>query len=149
MGALSRDQIRSVQDRKPHKVDVPEWDGYVMVRPMSVGEREALEATVSNRQGANPNTSGLRVRAMIATCLDDNGERLFRYEDAEWLQEKAAGPVDRIAEIALGIAGMGKDALAQAEGNSGGNPGSDSSIGLPPPSAAPWVSSETGWTPSN
>jgi hypothetical protein len=118
MGIIHPGTVRKINDRKPIKVTLPEWatdenlEPYVWVRPLSVGQREVVEKSVGVAQG---NSAGLRSMVMVLACVDDGGQPVFSHDDVSWLADRAAGPVERIVEVAMGQ--IGKAAMDEATGN--------------------------------
>lgn len=122
---LSADDILKVEDRKPVEVDVPEWGGKVLVRALSGKERDAYEASMTIRQPAPgggfefvPYTDNANARLAVLALVDEDGNRLFRDEDAVNLGEKSGAAMVRIAQRVMELSGLGAAGLESAEGNS-------------------------------
>jgi hypothetical protein len=107
--SLTRDAIQQVKDRPIEKVDVPEWNGLVYVRTLS-----GLEANQTKTFHESPNTLALYV-AMVA--CDEQGDRLFSIEDADWLGEKDSGVLLRICEAGRVFNSMDVEAVKETEKN--------------------------------
>ena len=59
------------------------------------------------------------MRAIVATycCVDENGERIFEYEDADWLASKSAAALSRIYDAYNELNGIGEDDQEELEKN--------------------------------
>lgn len=101
MGMLTREEILQKQDLKTRKVDIPEWDGHVFIRPMTSTERDNWESKVLSENGKTPP----QLRATLASQLvcDETGKQLFSEEDIEALGKKSAAAINKIFEEVLGL----------------------------------------------
>ena len=87
-----------------------------MVRTMSGAERDQFEQDYldAKEKGKNPNIRG----RLFALCvIDKSGNRVFTDEDAEVLGQKSAKELDRVFAIASKLNGIGKEDIAELEGN--------------------------------
>lgn len=90
---LSRDQIlASRSDRKPIRLEVPEWGGDVFIRLMS--SRESLELTEIENQ------TDMIYEVLLAALVDENSERLFQAEDRKFLEEE---PFKLILDVFIAV----------------------------------------------
>lgn len=107
---LTRDQIRTLDDRQYEDVDVPEWGGQVKVRSLTGRERDAFERTLINEKKNGQRESNLenfRARLAILAVVDaDTKELMFTDRDAKWLGDKSAGALQRIVEVANRLSGL-------------------------------------------
>lgn len=103
MAALTRAAILAAQDLPTTPVQVPEWGGVVLVRPLLGSERDAFEAAV-RADGIGKARAAMmdNLRAwLVATCaVDDKGARLFTDADIAALGKKNAAPLDRVFQVA-------------------------------------------------
>lgn len=141
MSELSREQIKAIDDRKIRKVEVPAWGGHVLVRTLTVGERERLEAPMTAQRG-RVDITGYRARVVVAATVNEDGSQKFQAGDESWLNSKAAAAIEPIAEAAMEFNGMTDSAVQDAAGNSEGDPGGASFTGSPSPSDGPWPTSD-------
>jgi hypothetical protein len=104
--ALTREQIlASRKDRKPQRLEVPEWGGEVYVRVLTAGEQVALSEGVENEMA-------LRV---LAYCLvNEEGERLFTDEDVAELKREAFPVIMKVFAFAARINGLSNAELEEA-----------------------------------
>lgn len=112
--SLTKDQIRASKPERIRRVLTPEWggDGLVYVKALSANERDQFES--DNRDlresGLNPYV-GIRARLAVRTVCDETEALLFSDDDVDWLGKEVAGPLDRIAAVAMELCGMtNKDA---------------------------------------
>lgn len=113
--ALDRLSILTHDDRQLELVPVPEWGGEVYVRGITADERDAWELSMAE---AKPGKSKVMRASLVAlaTC-DETGAPLFTRADVADLGAKAAGPVDRIFEVATRLARIGKKDVEDLEKN--------------------------------
>lgn len=106
---LGREDILNVDDRKPVEVDVPEWGGTVLVRPLSGDERDKWEQDITkrNRDGTRElDFRGARALLCSRTIVDSNGNRIFTREDVKALGQKSAAALDRVFAAARDGSGI-------------------------------------------
>jgi len=108
--ALTKEQIFAAKFERLKRVAVPEWGGEVWVKAMTVGERDAFEA--GNRAvkdtGEDP-WRDVKSRLVVATACDESGALLFDESDVLRMRnDLLAAPVDRLADVAMDLAGMTK-----------------------------------------
>jgi hypothetical protein len=120
---LSRDQILQAQDLRSEEVSVPEWGGVIRVRELAAGERERIAGLVTAHDGRS------REIMVALTAIDGDGNQLFSLDDIEELAKKGEAAIQRVAEVASRLSGIGKAAEAQAEKNSDPSPSDDSISG--------------------
>jgi hypothetical protein len=94
---LTREQILKAKDLKTEVVQVPEWGGEVTIATMSGAARDEWEQSLVDNKTAMQN---IRARLFAATCVDENGNRLFSGADAQELGKKSSAALDRCVKIA-------------------------------------------------
>lgn len=116
---LSRDAILSADDAKRELVSVPEWGGDVFVSTMSGSARDSWEQSLIIRKGnkTEPNMENMRARLVIATVVDENGNRLFTDADVAALGKKSAAALERVCKVAQRLNGIGDVELEELKGN--------------------------------
>lgn len=98
MAILGRDAILKSDDLKKQVVNVPEWGGEVIVATMTGAARDAWEQSlVSNKSVSLEN---IRARLVVATVVDESGNRLFSEKDVEAMGKKSAAALDRCVKVA-------------------------------------------------
>lgn len=115
MAILSKAAILAANDKKTITVDVPEWNGSVVIRVMSGTERDRFEA-----EFVNGNKSVDMVRAkLVAKCLcDEEGNRLFAEQEIPALGEKSAAVLDKLFTACMKHNRFTKDDVEELAGNS-------------------------------
>jgi len=111
-----RDQIKAAEDLPHEPVECSGWGVTVHVATMTGKERDNFEYDVSKATRKNDNR-GLKLRLVMLTACDEKGERLFANDDAEWLEQKSAKEIDRLANVALRINGFTDKDVADLEKN--------------------------------
>lgn len=114
MSALSKEDILEANDTEEvREVEVPEWGGSVYVGEMTAAERDRLEDDTYdlNERGEMQDLSmvGYRARVLALTLRDEDGERIFEYEDWRKIADKAAKPVDKVFDVATEINGLSEE----------------------------------------
>lgn len=115
---LDRDAILGADDLHTETVEVPEWDGEVLVRSVSGRERAEFEVWVEKADDIE-DLADIRERIVALTVVDEDGDRLFTEEDVEALTAKSVSAIDRIVDVAQRINGLG------GEGDEDGSPVED------------------------
>lgn len=122
MTILTKDQILEASDLKNESVDVPEWGGSVLVRTMTGADRDAFESSmisVDAEGNRKPNMTNMRAKLVALTVVDEAGNLLFDISDVDRLALKSAAALERVFTAAQRINGLGTQAEAAAEKNSG------------------------------
>ncbi len=117
-----RDHILS-QTKLPTE-SVTAFGRLLHVRTMSGNERDGFEQSVldAKEKGETPNIRGL----LAALCIvDKDQKRVFTDEDAKALGQLNAKELDRVFSKATQLNGIGKDDVAELEGNSARADGDD------------------------
>lgn len=98
MAILNRDAILKADDLKKEVVKVPEWGGEVIISTMTGYARDAWEQhLVQSKDGALIN---VRARLVVATAVDEKGNRLFTEDDVIALGEKSVAALERCVKVA-------------------------------------------------
>lgn len=126
---LGRDDILGAPDIAMLEVDVPEWGGVVVCKPLTAAQRDRFEASVTETKNGQTTLNGTNFRAkLVARCIvDENGVRLFTNEDVEQLGKKSSKALSRVFDAVSAASGMTKEDLESLEGNSKGQDGDSSS----------------------
>jgi hypothetical protein len=114
---LTREAFLGLRGR-PQEIYVPEWNATVHLRVMSPIERLAWIEFMDSAGDKDPRCAG----ALLVRCLcDAHGARILGdgEEDVAAVMEKESVVVDRLAELALRLNGMGEEAQAELAKNSG------------------------------
>lgn len=108
---LTREAILAADDTLSEDVDVPEWGGTVRVIGISAAERERLMKGSMIVEGKTRrfDLPSMRVALVAAAIVDAAGIRLFSKQDVTALGNKSAAALDRVADVAMRLAGIGDD----------------------------------------
>jgi hypothetical protein len=109
MKRLSLEQIVAADDLGKEEIEMPEWDGTVVVRGLGYGEWVDLrDASTVNGQQDEKIFSRLLFAAAIV-------EPEITPEQADLLLNKSATAVNRLVEKIVGVSGVGDTAITDAE----------------------------------
>jgi hypothetical protein len=116
---LTRDAILKAHDLPTEVVEIPEWNGSVIVRGLTGTERDAFEQSIVEQRGKNTrmNLRNIRAKLVALTVVDEEGNRVFSDEDAEALGKKSAAALDRIFAIAQRLSGLRPEDVEELAGN--------------------------------
>jgi len=109
-----RDQIADAQDLYAETVEVPEWNVTIEMRTPTLAERSTMVRRFVKDDGsaAIDNLAEMFPALLIATCFDpETGEALFTEADADLIRSKNGAVVERLAQVALRLAGLTGDAV--------------------------------------
>jgi hypothetical protein len=104
--------ILACDDDLFEEVYVSEWNGSVRVRSITAAEREKLLQTSVEVSGKSRtiNTPLMRVEIVWLAVVDEDGKRLFRSKgELAALGQKSASAIDKVADVALRLAGISDD----------------------------------------
>lgn len=106
--ALTAEDIFEIDDTKPQRYEVPEWQkggkpGVLWIRALPASRHLDMRKRVS----AVPDDGMFLM--VIAACCNEQGRPIFTMEDIEKLKEKNFNILDRLQRKALYINGMGPD----------------------------------------
>lgn len=107
-----RETIKSVNDHKSERVEVPEWGVTIFLRSLTGRQRDQFE-----QDAAKGKVDNARARVVVGAAYDEHGQPVFVPGDADWLAEKNAQVLDRLAEKVLAMSGITAPAAKSAEGN--------------------------------
>ena len=122
------------------EVPVPEWGEGKTVRIRGLGTRGRLSWRLAVTKVDDPAYDGPEPTALLVslTAIDDNGALLFGLHQVDALAELRGDVIERLAEAAVELSGLGDGPAEDAEGKSGADiPSGDSPSGSPAISVAP------------
>ncbi len=109
-----RETIFAANDIKSEKVEVPEWGVTVEVRTMTALDRTRLQSAAASGEGKVDMTKFMP-DAVIASVFDpETGLPIFTEKDRDALLSKSGTVVERLAQTALNMSGMGADSVDKA-----------------------------------
>lgn len=113
MALLTNPQaILDYDDDQYAEVEVPEWGGSVRVRSIGAAERENLLRSSVTVEGKSRkiDTPVMRVKIVWLSVVDESNKRMWTTKaELEALGQKNAASIDRIADVALRLAGITDD----------------------------------------
>lgn len=111
---LNLSAISAAHDLKREQVAVPEWNGAVLVQELSAAQREEVFALTHGKTDIE--RGRVFRRAILARALvDGQGALMFDDTTIDVLMGKSAAVVDRLAEAALKLSGLGQTAEGDAK----------------------------------
>jgi len=123
--ALTKDQILSVDDLGLLKLHVPEWNGDVFIRVMTVGERDAYENEWQRKKETG--VDDFRTKFLVRCLVDEKGNRLFDNGDVTKLAQKSARVMNRIWMAAMEHNNLSDQSIEELAKNSEPGPTAGSS----------------------
>lgn len=113
---LSKAEILAANDLPREVVPVPEWGGDVIVSTMTGASRDAWEAGMAGKEGADL-LKDMRARLAVACMVDEAGARLFTDADVPALSAKSAAALERVTKVAQRLNRLGAKELEDLTGN--------------------------------
>jgi hypothetical protein len=123
--ALTKDQILSVDDLGLFRLHVPEWNGDVFIRVMTVGERDAYENEWQRKKETG--VDDFRTKFLVRCLVDEKGNRLFDNGDVAKLAQKSARVMNRIWMAAMEHNNLSDQSIEELAKNSEPGPTAGSS----------------------
>lgn len=119
MPVLNKEAILKANDLVTKIVDVPEWEGEVIIRSFTAAERDTWDAClfIDNGKERKMNYRNVRARLLALTLIDEEGNRLFSEEDIELLGGKSGAVLDRLFTVACELNGLGANDIKTLEKN--------------------------------
>lgn len=114
---LTRDNILNLDDRRTHKIAVPEWGGDLYLRRLSGAERGRWQALCARVKDEPELLEGLAGRFLTMALGDEKGDRIFSDADADALNKRDGQVLERIVELAYAFNGIGDGSIEDAEKN--------------------------------
>lgn len=129
---LTKEQIKAKKDRKREWVPTPDWapddatleqvaECGVWIGTMRGKARDLFEMeSVSRREASADGEFEMEgFKAFLITCCAENedGSLMFDADDAEWLNDKACGPLNDMFAVALRLNKLGKDDVEELRKN--------------------------------
>lgn len=101
---------------------VPEWGGRVFVRTMRGDERDEFEGRESeyrkqHAKGSPAAMRGFRGRLLVFTVCNEDGELMFKPEQAEALGKKSSAIVSKLFDVAAKLNGFTEKDVEELEKN--------------------------------
>lgn len=122
--------INAASDIKVEKLNVPEWKTDVYLKVLSGTERDAFEAGYTDQRMQN-----FRVRFLVLTLCDEDGDRLFDDEQVALLGKRSSLVLGRLFEASWKLNMLSQDAVDEAGESSGADLKNGSTTDSPSASA--------------
>ena len=113
MAKLTREKILAAQLRTK-EIEVPQWEGTVVISEMPVGKRNQLLASMMDSEGKVKVNAEIELNLFIAGMRDPE----FSPDDAQQLQAVSGAAVSFVAQEIMKLNGMAPDAQDGARGES-------------------------------
>ena len=111
-----REKIKGIDDSKKKILVIPEWDNEeIEVRSLSGAQRgQMFEVCVDDK--GNFKRSGTFLYMVIHCSYDPkSGKLIFQEKDEEWLKDKNASALEKIAMCAMQMSGLSPEAVEEAK----------------------------------
>ena len=125
MKILTRQDIVAAQDIETETVDVPEWNGAVIVRMMSGADRDQFEQSLTTVRAdgrREANLTNMRSKLVAMCLIDEEGRALFGPDEIDDLAKKSAAAIERVFIVAQRLNGLAPDDIGEARKNSAPGP---------------------------
>ena len=109
---LTREDILNVKDIAQEEVFVSEWSGTVLVQSLSGKKRSEIMNYAMNENG-KLDSMKLYPALMVAGVV----EPVFEKTDAEQLNEKNSGALEKVCKVIMKLSGISTDALDETVKN--------------------------------
>ena len=119
---LTRDQILQAEDLPSEVVQIPEWNGSVMVRGLTGSGRGKFQNSIMSQNGKADSKMTIDMKEaemrLVAECtVDEKGEQLFTLKDIVELGKKSGSAINRISDVAMRLSGFTQDDLQELTEN--------------------------------
>lgn len=126
---LTREAILQADDLKFEDVEVAAWGGTVRVRALTASERDAFEAEayLTNGPDREKNARNVRARLVVKSLINEQGERLFKDEEADLVGRKHGAVIDQLFWTARRLSAFTEEEVDALVKNSKPSPAGDAS----------------------
>ena len=126
-----RDEILSSDDLPRESVKCPEWGQTLHVRTLTGAEREEFETVISRATSdkGGLDLRGLKIKLVLLTLCDEDGELLFDSTDQLVLNAKSSMVIDRIFQVSQRLSGLtNEDAEEMVKNSDSGQAAASGSV---------------------
>lgn len=129
---LSRDQILGAVDLETEEVEVPEWDGKVLVSELTGTARDFYQASLiefsEDGQASKVKLEEASVRLVALSIVDpETRAPYFGNGDVRALGALSGRALNRVYQVAQRLSRLSDEDVKELVGNFGGTPSEDSS----------------------
>jgi hypothetical protein len=132
MKILTRQDIVAAQDILTETVEVPEWDGAVIIKMMSGADRDRFENSmvVVGPDGKRiANMTNMKSKLVAMCAVDEKGNLLFGADEVDHLAAKSSAAIERLYEAAQKLNALEpKDAETAVKNSAPGPNGASPSV---------------------
>lgn len=116
---LSAEAILAARDIVIERVETPKWGGCLYVRTLGGRQRDQWENYCQARRDADGklDVEGVMASLLVRCVCDSRGKLLFKPNQADELNKKAAPVLMRLYRIALRVNALGPDDIETLAGN--------------------------------
>ena len=127
MALLSKEAILAADDLGLEEVEVPQWGGSVLVKPLTAKQRGWFTSQlVEHRKGGNViRLEQIQIRLCAMSIVQENGNRMFSDNELAALAGKSAGALQIVFEAAQRLSGLSDEQVEELQGNSNETPSED------------------------
>jgi hypothetical protein len=90
---ITKEQIFQTEDLTSTKVNIPEWNGEIVLKVMTGADRDKYMRFISKGEGIPEN---MMERLVVLTAYDEEGKRLFDDADIPALSKKSSLVISRL-----------------------------------------------------
>lgn len=128
MASELKSHILNFDDLQTEIMEVPEWgDVKIEIRGMTGKARANFMRRASSPQGGEVDFEKFYGELVIATVFDpESGEQVFEFADRDNINQKSGAAIERIAQVAQRLSGLGSADVEDAVGKSEDTPRSAS-----------------------
>ncbi len=116
MTILSKKDIFDSEDTTTKTINIPEWNGDVIIATMSGFARDRFESSVLGKNGGM-NTANIRAKLVAASVVDEKGKLMFTEDDIAKLGKKSCTALDRIFNEAQKLNALGDQEIKELAKN--------------------------------
>lgn len=114
---LNKQQILESKDILTETVKVPEWGGEVLVRGITLAEKDDWTDSIMSDGKADIKGASAKL-CVLCMRNEDDDSLIFGMDDVPALQEKSAAAMDRIFQVAQRLSGIGQEDIEETVKNS-------------------------------
>lgn len=130
MAILTKEQIMAAVDLEVEEVEVPQWGGSVLVKPLTARQRGLLTSQIvdQRKDGRRLKLEEIQIRTCALALVDPEGRRLFDDASMRDLARKSSAALQIVFEAAQRLSGLSDEEVEELQGNSDETPSEDSPL---------------------
>lgn len=111
------DKIKAADDIKKEKIFVSEWDVEIELKGMTGSQRARMFDVCLDDKGNFDRGKSFPFTVIACSSDPQTGEKIFNENDIDWLLEKSASSLEKIALPAMKLSGLTPDEEQEIEKN--------------------------------